>query len=244
MRIPSVHEYHTSKADKKNKYDYDTIQVDLKPSEYVDDLGQFENEKELHRFVVRLKYYVRKSLEYTTLMSFLKKKRGMYCCGIHNNITIWDKFPIEIHHTPLVMEDILYIVINKRIKLNESLKMSAIAKEVMELHYDGLVGLYPLCSTCHEMCHAEGSDVFIPLDRVFGDPEQFFYIYNEYISSTMKMKFKSILELNKGYALIRDEVPESLVRKYILVEHGDGSMYSTKGLKTMINQISTGELEF
>ena len=139
MRIPRIHEYRLDKSDQKQKYDYKTIQVDLKPSEYVDDLDLFEDEKELHKFVVRTKFYIRKSLEYTQLMKFLKKYRGMNCCGVHQNVKMWDGFQINIHHTPLVIEDIIYIIINKRLKQGEDLKQSSIAKEVMMLHYLGLV---------------------------------------------------------------------------------------------------------
>lgn len=239
MRIPKVHEFHTEKiSEKKQKHDYSTIQVDLKPSEYVDDLGIFEDEKALHKFVVRTKFYIRKSYEYTNLMSFLKKYRGMYCCGVHPNVKKWDGYEINIHHTPLVMEDIIYIIINKRMKLKEPLKMSAIAKEVMYLHYLGLVGLYPLCVTCHDFVHSEDNDLFIPLDAIFGDPEKFFEIYSDFISSVMKVKFRNIQELNKGYTIIRNEVPESLVRKYIYVTQAGKDTVSTKKLYQFIKDLN------
>ena len=238
MRIPQIHDYHLSKAEnKKDKYDYNKIYVDLTPSEYIDDISQFEDEKELHRFVVRTKYYIRKSLEYEQLIKFLKKFRGMYCCGVHNNITIWDKFPIEVHHTPLVMEDIIYIVINKRLKLNQTLKQSAIAKEVMRLHYLGLVGLYPLCSTCHEYVHGENNDLFIPFNVIFGDPEEFYHIYYDFISSAMKQKFQSMITMNDGYNYIQDTIPEGLIRKYIIVEQKGSEMVSTKKLYKTIQEL-------
>lgn len=243
MRIPKIHDYHLSKTETKEKIDYETISVELSPSEYIDDLGMFENEKELHKFVVRTKYYIRKSYEYESLIKFLKKYRGMYCCGVHNNITIYDNFPIEIHHTPLVMEDIIYIIINKRLKLGESMKQSKIAKEVMKLHYLGLVGLYPLCSTCHEYVHSETNDLFIPLTDVFGDPEEFFRIYQDFISSAMKEKFKNIQQLNQGYGFIQENIPEGLIRKYIIVEQKGSEMVSTKRLYSMIHDLANGDLD-
>lgn len=238
MRIPKVHEYHIEKSEEKQKYDYDTVYVDLKPSEYVDDLGQFENEKELHKFVVRTKYYIRKSLEYTELMKFLKKFRGMWCCGVHQNIKMWDGFPLNIHHTPLVIEDIIYIVINKRMKSNESLKQSAIGKEVMQLHYLGLIGLYPLCETCHEYAHGDTNDLFIPLDSIFGDPEAFFEIYEDFISNAMKVKFRNIQELNKGYSFIQREIPDGLIRKYVLVKTKGQEVMSTRKLYDFIVKLN------
>lgn len=135
------------------------------------------------------------------------------------------------------MEDILYIVINKRIKRNESLKQSAIAKEVMQLHYLGLIGLYPLCDACHTYVHSENNDLFIPFDAIFGDPEKFFDIYQDFISTTMKVKFKNLQELNKGYSFIQNEVPEALIRKYILVQDSASTRISTKNLETFIKAL-------
>lgn len=238
MRIPEIHTYRMEKSDQKDpKYDYKTIQVELKPSEYVDDLSLFEDEKELHKFVVRTKYFIRKSLEYSNLMKFLKKYRGMYCCGVHQNIKMWDGFQINIHHTPLVLEDIIYIVINKRMKSKEDLKMTSIAKEVMYLHYLGLVGLYPLCETCHEYAHGDTNDLFIPLDAIFGDPVAFFNIYSDFITSVMKLKFKNIQELNTGYSMIRSEIPDALVKKYIYISTKGQEMVSTKALSDFITTI-------
>lgn len=238
MRIPTVHRYRMEKSEGKSvQYDYDTVQVDITPSEYVDDLGVFEDEKELHRFVVRTKYLCRHSIEYTKLMKFLKKKRGMYCCGVHNHITIWDGFQLNIHHTPLVIEDLLYIVINKRMKQGEDLKQSSICKELMNLHYLGLIGLYPLCETCHDYAHGESSDLFIPLDSIFGEPEAFFEIYADFITDAVKNKFKNIKELNKGYTLIRQEIPDALTRKYIYVQQKGMEMVSTQALHDFLKEI-------
>lgn len=238
MRIPTVHKYRLDPVDKKAKeYDYDTVQVDMSPADYVDDLSLFDDEKELHRFVVRTKYMCRHSIEYTALMKLLKKKRGMYCCGVHPNIKIWDGFQLNIHHTPLVIEDLIYIIINKRLKLTEPMTQTAIGKELMRLHYLGLVGLYPLCETCHDYAHGDTNDLFIPLDSIFGDPEAFFEIYKDFITDAMRTKFKNIQELNRGYTLIRKEIPDALTRKYIYVEQKGMEMVSTQALHDFLKDI-------
>lgn len=233
MRISKVNKYRLDKVEESEE-----IEVDIQPSEYYDDLEAFEDKKELHRFIVRCKFYIRNSYEYKELMKFLKKMKGMYCCGIHNNITIWDKFPINIHHTPFVMEDIIYIIINKRIECKETLKMSAIAKEVMMLHYMGLIGLYPLCETCHEYAHGDTNDLFIPLDSVFGDPVTFYDIYKDFITDTLKYKFENILELNKGFRIIEKEIPKGLIKKYIYVKSKGQEMMSTKKLIDFMEEIT------
>lgn len=237
MRIAKVHNYRLESAE-PTKDDYGEVSVDIKPSEYVDDLGKFENPTELHKFVVRTKFYIRNSYEYKELMKFLKKCRGMFCCGVHPNITTWDGFPINIHHTPLVIEDIIYIIINKRIKQNETLKQSAIAKEVMELHYMGLIGLYPLCETCHEYAHGDTNDLFIPLKNIFGDPEAFFDIYQDFISEALKSKFLNFKELNRGYNIIRREIPDGLIRKYIYVKTKGQEVMSQRALYDFIVELN------
>ena len=218
MRIAHVHNYHTSDSDPKKIVKSSTIEVDIKPISYLEDLGVFDDEKEFFRFIVRTKYYIRKSGSYTEFIKFLKKKRGMNRCGVHPNIRGDNGFSINIHHTPLVLEDIVHIVIAKRQKMNESLTMSAIAKEVMELHYMGLVGFYPLCETCHEYAHSDANDLFIPLNKIYGDPESFVDIYQKYLEDSPLMnKFQNILVLNKGYNLLEQVVPMSLRKKYIYV---------------------------
>lgn len=229
-----MHDFHMDKAEKS-----ETIEVNIKPILYLEDLGLFDDEKEFYRFIIRTKYYIRKSFEYNQLMKFLKKARGMNQCGVHPNIKMHDGFSINIHHTPLVLEDIVHIIIAKRQKKNESLTMAAIAREVMELHYLGLFGLYPLCETCHEYAHGDTNDLFIPLDAVYGEVTEFFEIYKEFISETIAHKFDNIKILNDGYTIIKNEIPESLMKKYIYVKtKGDQQVISTRALAAFINELN------
>lgn len=215
------------------------IDVDIKPIMYLEDLGIFDDAKEFYRFIIRTKYYIRHSHEYEQYIKFLKKYCGMDRCGVHPNIRMEDGFPIHAHHTPLVMEDIVHIVIAKRKERNESLTMASIAREVMELHYLELFGLYPLCETCHEYAHGDTNDLFIPLDAVHGNTDEFFVIYNEFISDAIKHKYESIKTLSEGYGIIRSEIPESLVRKYIYVRtKGDQQVVSADKLTKLMHELS------
>ena len=214
MRIPKINKYRLERADKPET---SVLEVDIRPEEYYDNLDIFENDKEISHFIIRSKYLIRGSYEYKKLIKFLKKYRGMYCCGIHNNLTTWDGFPIEVHHTPFTLEDIVYIVLTKRYKREESICMSDIADEVMVLHYMGLVGLYPLCSTCHEYAHGPQNDLFIPMRNLFGEPEIFYDIYKDFVSDMLQAKFENLLTINDGYNILTEEVPEGLIKKYIQV---------------------------
>lgn len=235
MRIPHVNKLRLENVDKSSSAE---IEVSIEPSVYLDDLGLFEDKKEYIKWVVRMKKMIRDSLEYQDLVYFLKRKHGMYSCGIHPNLTVWEGFRIELHHTPFCLEDIVHIVTNKRKQRNESLKMTDIAKEIMELHYLGLVGLYPLCMLCHYFCHSdEGDSLFIPLENVFGDPEKFFELYKPYATESILTKWNNLLQLNKGYHLITEHIPIELQKKYIYVKPKDN-----KGKQSDIEVVSTVKL--
>lgn len=237
MRISKIHKY---QPDKKEKAEY--ISVDIRPEDYYDDLEMFEDPKEFRRFLIRLKYLIRNSYEYKKLIKFLKYSKNMDYCGIHNNIKARNGYRIEIHHTPFVLEDIAYVVINKRLQTKEDVKMSSIAHEVMKLHYAGLVGLYPLCETCHEYAHGEANDLFIPLDNIWGDPVAFYDIYKEYFPEQLADKFENVLELNKGYQIMQGIVPEGLIRNLIYInnvgdEDSDFQVPSNAKLIDFLNSI-------
>ena len=160
-------------------------------------------------------------------------------CGVHVNLYGSDGYQIHMHHTPLVLEDIIHIVIAKRQDLNESLTMTAIAREVMELHYLGLVGLYPLCETCHEYAHGDMNDLFIPSDAIYGDVDSFVDLYDNYISDSLKQKYRVYKTLNEGYTIIRNEIPEGLMRKYIYIKtKGDQQVMSNARLANFIMELN------
>lgn len=243
MRIPHINKLRLESVDKASSAE---IEVAIEPSVYLDDLGLFEDKKEYIKWVIRMKKLIRDSFEYEELIYFLKRKRGMDRCGVHPNQTIWDGFRIELHHTPFCLEDIVHIVTNKRKQRGESMKMGDIAHEIMELHYLGLIGLYPLCMICHYFCHSdEGDSLFIPLENVFGDPEKFYEIYKPHITEGIQTKWNNLVQLNKGYHLITETIPVELQKKYIYVKptgkkgkKADFEVVSTTKLVDFINEIN------
>ena len=220
MRIPHIRSK-PSDAPIGKEPKKEEIEVAIDTTEYLDDLGLFDNKKEYVKWVIRMKKMIRDSFEYQELIYFLKRKHGMECCGVHPNLTVWNGFRIELHHTPFCLEDIVHIVTNKRLKRSESMKMTDIAYEIMELHYLGLVGLYPLCAICHAYAHNKESvvdDLFIPMDRVYGDPVKFYELYEPYMTDGIATKWHNIVQLNKGYNLIARNIPLELQKKYIYIK--------------------------
>lgn len=196
-----------------------------------------ESQKQLKAFVKGVKSYIRNSLEYKKLMKFLKREGGMDRCGYHYNVTA-EEFSIEIHHHPFVAEDIIYTIIYKRANLNEALTYSGVADEFMRLHYLNLIGLYPLCESCHEYKHSDDAKPFIPLSHLRGEPDMFYELYKDHMKAHLKAKFETWMSLNKGYNILEEYIPEDLIRTYCYITNEDGMHFMTADkLKTVLEEL-------
>lgn len=158
------------------------------------------NETEMKRYMKELERTIRTSYEYQTMIRFLKENMNMNQCAIYENVNNTNSpgIRIEVHHSPFSLYDICNIVIQKRLQNYQSLEIEAVAKEVMFLHYNLLVGLIPLSETVHDLVH--NSILFIPINKVFGHVKAFYDLYNPYMSVDIKASLNNILEYSKFYS--------------------------------------------
>lgn len=149
--------------------------------EYEQEDYDLSNPKDFERFIKDVKSEVRGSFEYREMVKYLKEYGGMDRSGLNPNISNSgdNHVKIEIHHTPLTIEDIIRIVYEKRLFYHQDLSLEMVAKEVMECHYKCIVGLYPLSSTEHELVHS--GYVYIPPSKVFGRYDLFVESYEPFI---------------------------------------------------------------
>lgn len=150
------------------------------------------NPKDFDRYIKDVKSEVRGSFEYREMVKYLRNYGGMDRSGISPNISNTDAkhVKIEIHHTPLVLEDIARIVYEKRLHNHEDLSVEMVAKEVMECHYQCIVGLYPLTATEHELVH--NGYLFIPPSDVFGRYDEFVKRYGDFMEPEDKETLEEI----------------------------------------------------
>lgn len=167
--------------------------------EYDQEDYDLSNPKEFDRFIKDVKSEVRNSFEYREMIKYLKDYGGMDRSGISPMIsnTESNKIKIEVHHTPLVLEDIVKIVYDKRVFNHEDTSVQMVAKEVMECHYRCIIGLYPVSSTEHELVH--NGYLFIPPSSVFGQYNTFLQEYDQFIDSTDKETIKKIKEYEESF---------------------------------------------
>lgn len=183
----------------------------------------FDEDKELEKYLKVMKSYTRGIDLYQDLMLFLKTRRKMNRCFYLPNVKQFrgSKTKIEVHHAPFTMFDIINTIIRKRwmdqkangINDNNLLYASHIANEVMKLHYEGKIGLVSLSTTTHELIHSENTpkDLFVPIQHLdFGDPELFFQEYKRYMPDDMIEKYKAVRRLSKSIDNLNDIVPDYL----------------------------------
>lgn len=149
--------------------------------------------KSRYKYINAVKALVRKTPEYRQYIEFLKKHRGLHRSHVLPAASIGNgkKYSIEIHHEPFSLFEIIDIVLTKRETLGESTGLLHVAEEVLELHYDGKVGLVPLDITTHELC--EKGKLFIPLQDIYQRYDLFFDEYDAICE--IPEKIKNMLEL-------------------------------------------------
>ena len=119
---------------------------------------RINNAKSRTKFIKRVERVVRGSMEYKDFIQYISKYMDMNRCAFFLNAGTSDgsggnKLKIERHHTPLTLYDICDIVLQKFIDKGEPINDLMIAQEVLQLHYEGKVGLIPLSKAIHKIVH-------------------------------------------------------------------------------------------
>jgi hypothetical protein len=173
-----------------------------------------EDEKSLDKLIKTIERFVRGSVEYREYVTFLKEEIDMNQCAFFPKLTRED-VGIEIHHSPLTLYDITSIIFNY-MQINEvEPTVFDIADEVMKVHYEGLIGLIPLTNTVHELVH--NGDVFIPVDKVYGNVKEFYNRYKDGFTTDHKELLKENIRVTKQ---LNNEKysPSVLERKFTYLE--------------------------
>lgn len=208
--------------------------------EYTEPVYNLDDEKDFEKFIKDIEKSVRNSFEYKQFIGYLRDYMDMNKCAFIANTTRDrdSKIKIEIHHYPFTLYDIVKIVYNKRVFNRESVELEMVAKEVMQIHYELLVGLIPLSKTVHELAHNEW--IFIPVDKVLGNWQHFMAVYKDFMEVDTADVIERIIEFSENYDKERNE--EILSQNNIYLDYKD-EQYKLPDLKqiysTMKNRIET-----
>ena len=176
----------------KNLRDFDIPDYDI------------SNTKEQRKYIQDIERLCRGSKAYKDLIQFLREHVDMNRCAFFKNINNIEtnSIKIEIHHTPLTLFDIVTTVYNKRVAYRENLSVNMVAKEVMWLHYNMMVGLIPLSETVHELVHS--GNLFIPTDHVYGNYRQFVSMYSKFMDGGLIRTLQEAEEYSKAYDFAKE----------------------------------------
>ena len=157
---------------------------------------KYNTPRDREKYIKTVEQVIRRSAPYRRYTTFLKKNMDMDRCTVLKNIRRDSNkhYSIEIHHEPFTLFDIVETVINKRLAEGQTIKSLDVADEVMQLHYDGKVGLVPLTTTMHELVH--NGRIFIPLQLIYQDYKGFFEDYELYLNETTKDKIDTKVNLS------------------------------------------------
>jgi len=221
----------------------EVLEINSIPKFDTEDYDLFDK-KDFNKYMTSIEKIVRGSFEYRTFINFIRENMEMNTCSFIANVSNADNFKIkiEIHHDPITLYDYCLIVYNKRVANNEPLDEELVAKEVMFLHYNLLIGLIPLSQTVHQLVH--NNYLFIPLTHIMGKWQEFIKAYDEFIPAEIKDKLDRSIEFTQSYD---DNMNDNhlLDRKYIYLD--TSGIYNfpkyediLDGLKQKIKEIQNG----
>lgn len=176
MRIPKINSKNTEVIKEQTLSIYGYSKIKPNNMEFLDD------DKSKISYVKKVERMVRSSYEYKELISFLKEEIDMNSCTFLPNLTRED-ISIEIHHAPFTLFDITSILLNHFQNSYTEFSPFDLAEKVIECHYNLEVGLIPLSKTVHELVH--NGKIFIPIDNVFGNIEEFVDKYSDGINENL-----------------------------------------------------------
>lgn len=174
------------------------------------------DEKQFKKYIQNVERDVRGSFEYKSMINYLREYMDMNQCAFYQNINNIDnsKVHIEIHHEPLSLYDICLIVYNKRVAFHESTEEEWVAKEVMYLHYNLMVGLIPLAETVHELVHAQY--LFVPTTAVLGKYKEFVDRYRDFM---LPEQLETLEHIEKSTEIYNDDLAKTILSKqYVYVD--------------------------
>lgn len=201
------------------------------------------NEKDFERYIKDIETVCRNSIEYRSLINYLRENMDMNRCAFMENITNADTFSIkiEIHHYPLTLYEIVKTIVAKRMYFDEDLEVEAVAMEVMYVHYFLMVGLIPLSQTLHDLAH--NNSLFININNVIGDWKGFIEEYKGFVPAETLDK---VAELEKKSLTVNLNNYNLLAQNPILLQTpnnpllSDGTLISAETesiVNTMQNRI-------
>ena len=197
MKLPTnITNIIDTEIENKENEDFFTIEVNENNTS-----NMYYEQEEDEKFVKYIEKIIRSSFEYNRFIGILKTEMDLTKCKFLDivDITLDNSVPIEMHHYPLTLFDIVMGYREKLKVTNDSIVNDTfkIAEDVMKLHYEGKIGIVPLSQTAHELAH--NGDLFLPLNSeyVYGNWEAL--LSEVHLTEQLEDKITAIKEMTVDY---------------------------------------------
>jgi len=177
----------------------------------------FTDEDEIDNKTIKyIEREIRNSFEYRTYIQFLKEELDLTRCSLMKNIDIkTTPVSLEFHHFPLTLYEITEAVGKSMVDgltKDEAVSGFDIAEKVVEEHYKHNIGLVPLTKTIHDMAH--NGTIFIPIDAVNGNYQEFINDYRKHIEPATLDKVEAVKAYNNSQTA-KDYNQEKLKKRIV-----------------------------
>jgi hypothetical protein len=129
----------------------------------------------------------------------LREEEGITSCYIFKSVHD-DDATLEFHHYPFSLYDIVQTILLKKLTTKEMTSTFLTSFDVLQEHYDNKIGLILLSKTVHELFHA--GQIKIPVTHTFGNYEEFYKEYKEYMTPEILNKYDSLKKESKDLKAI------------------------------------------
>lgn len=155
----------------------------------------YYDDAKLKKLIKGIEKAVRGSNEYAKYIGFLHGTLGLTNCAVLGHIAGSKEVTVEMHHYPFTLYDIVYFNVMKRILNKEKINTFLVAREVLQDHYDNLIGLVPLSLTVHQLVHA--GEIFVNINSIYGDVNGFVEKYNIAMNDDIIERYNKIVEMSE-----------------------------------------------
>jgi len=148
---------------------------------------------------------IRGSREYSLYLSYLNEINVLGNCSYLSLVKTDESVDIECHHHPLTLYEITAIKLTQLIMTKIPISTFLLAREVMNLHLQNMVGLVGLSKTIHELYHSS----LFPIDdkRIFGNYKEFIIQYKPFMNTKIIEKLeKSVCYKNEDIDYLKKKL--------------------------------------
>ena len=146
------------------------------------------------RFIKKIEALIRGSNEYKSYISYLRNDLNMNRCSFLPNLDMsTDEVGLEMHHCPINLYTMVDVVITHRLARGQPVTSLSVADEVMNMHFENMVGMVPLSRSAHKLVHAGGLTVHPAM--VHGDWLGFLRSYPDGVSEELVAQLLAFLSV-------------------------------------------------